>query len=49
MRIVLAPMKFEFERKAYSLIMLMSDTGGFNEAILTLPAFILSYYASAMY
>ena len=49
LRIILAPERYSFERKAYSFFLLLSDAGGFNAAIVTIPAFFMNLYAAAMY
>ncbi len=39
----------EAERSKYSFLIMLSDIGGFNEAIMFFPAFVMSLYAERMY
>ena len=45
----LSNQKFEHERSYYAFMTLISDVGGFNGAIVMLPAFIISFYAPRMF
>ena len=46
---ILAPERYHFERKAYSFVQLLEAAGGFNTAIMTIPAFFMSFYTAAVY
>ena len=47
--VALSDQKFEYERKVYTLMTLIGDIGGFQGAIIILPAFLLSFYAPKMF
>ena len=47
--IALSNQKFEHERKFYTLMILIGDLGGFQGAIIILPAFLMSFYAPKMF
>ena len=38
-----------YERKAYTLMNLLGDFGGFNDAIIFLVGSVLAFYASSMF
>ena len=37
------------EREAYTVFTLIGDVGGFNGAIIILPAFLMSFYSERMF
>ena len=41
--------KYTSERKFYTVLTLIGDLGGFNGAIIILPAYIMSKYSEKMY
>ena len=45
----LSDKRTNYEREAYTFFQLIGDVGGFNSAIIFLPAFLMSYYNSHMY
>ena len=47
--LLLSDQKFEYERKVYTLMTLIGDIGGFQGAIIILPAFLLSFYTPKMF
>ena len=46
---VLADNKYVYERSVYTFFTLIGDVGGFNGAVIILPAFIMSIYSERMY
>ena len=49
LKIMLADVKRSTERKNYSTMDFLADFGGFNEGLVLLPTFFLSFYASYMF
>ena len=47
--LVLSTQKYEHECKVYTLLILIGDIGGFQGAILMIPAFFLSFYSPKMF
>ena len=41
--------QFTAERSKYTLFILLGDLGGFNGAIMILPAFLMSIYTDSMF
>ncbi len=37
------------ERSKYTVFVLLGDVGGFNGAIMILPAYLMSFYSEKMY
>lgn len=46
---MLSDVKKSHERRAYTLLILLGDIGGFNEAIKLLPSLFMGLYASNMF
>ena len=46
--LTMADYRHFYERSKYTFFTLLSDFGGFNEAVMLLPAQIMSFYASRM-
>lgn len=40
---------YQSERQVYTLFTLIGDVGGFNAAVIILPAYLLSIYSDKMY
>ena len=47
-RLLMAEKRHFYERSKYTFFTLLSDFGGFKEAVMLLPAQIMSFYASRM-
>ena len=41
--------KFSYERRAYTILDLLGDFGGFNGSLTMIFGFFMSYYAELMY
>ena len=48
-RISLGNNKGIYSRTAYSALLLLGDVGGFQGAIIVIPAFIMSFYSPRMF
>ena len=49
LEITLADTRSFYERSQYTLFTLMGDFGGFNAAIIALPAFFMNFYTARMF
>ena len=45
----LSDIKRSHERQVYTYMMLLGDFGGFNAAVLSIPALFMSFYAEKMF
>lgn len=48
-RLELSDTKYESERQVYTFFTMIGDIGGFNSAIIILPAFLMTQYSDRMY
>ena len=49
LELVISNQKYEHERRFYTLMTLVEDIGGFQGAIILLPAFLMSFYSPKMF
>ena len=49
LELVISNQKYEYEREFYTLMTLVGDIGGFQGAVIMLPAFLMSLYTPKMF